>query len=175
MYLVLVQWTQFKFSYISKNLTRDGLKVIFFPFFLYINRFLTIECLLKKCIIEELSCGSFLQTIIVNRGNSSKLSQEKPFYFCVNELICIRFQKFSIRANVDQNFIFFTFASQWKLFELLSYGEYNHLFISLICFLKTTHLSVHRVKLLVVFLMSNKVYPNHFSAIEKYWSQQQSF
>ena len=107
MYLLLVQWTQFKFSYISKTLTRDVLKVIFFPFFLYINRFLTIECLLKKCIIEELSCGSFLQTIIVNRGNSSKLSQEKPFYFCVNELICIRFQKFSIRAKVDQNFFFF--------------------------------------------------------------------
>ena len=33
MYLLLVQWTQFKFSYISKNLTRDGLKVIFFSFF----------------------------------------------------------------------------------------------------------------------------------------------
>ena len=134
-----------------------------------------IECLFKKCIIEELPYGSFLQTIIVNRGISSKLSQEKPFYFCVNELICINFQKFSVRANVDQNFIFFTFASQWKLFEFLSYGEYNHLFISLIFFLKTSNLSVHRVELLVVFLMSNKVYPNHFSAIEKYWSQQQSF
>ena len=107
MYWLLVQWTQFKFSYISKNVTRVGLKVHFFPFFLYINRFLTIECLLKKCVTEELPCGSFLRTIIVYRGNSSKLSREKPLYFCVNELICIPFQKFSIRANVDQNFFFF--------------------------------------------------------------------
>ena len=25
------------------------------------------------------------------------------------------------------------------------------------------------------FLVSNKVHPHHFSAVEKYWSQQQSF
>ena len=37
---------------------------------------------------------------------------------------------------------FFTFVSQHRLSELLSYGEYNHLYISVTCFLKTTHLSV---------------------------------
>lgn len=41
-------------------------------FFLYIKRYLTIQCLLKKCITEELPWGSFLRTIIVNRGNSCK-------------------------------------------------------------------------------------------------------
>ena len=51
--------------------------------------------------------------------------------------------------------------------ELLSHGEYNHLFISVICCMETTHLSVHRFNSLVVFLMSNKVHPNHFSAVGK--------
>ena len=51
--------------------------------------------------------------------------------------------------------------------ESLSHGEYNHLFISVICFMETTHLSVHRFNSLVVFLMSNKVHPNHFSAVGK--------
>ena len=31
-----------------------------------------------------------------------------------------------------------------QILELLSYGEYNQPFISVICFLKTTNLSVHR-------------------------------
>ena len=51
----------------------------------------------------------------------------------------------------NEIFFFFTLASQWKLFELLSYGAYNHLFISVICFLKTTHLSVHRFNSLFFF------------------------
>ena len=121
------------------------------------------------------SAAFFFERLSWTEGIHANLSQEKSFLFCVNEQICIRFREFSKRANVEWNFISFTFASPWKSFELLSYGEYNNLFTSLICFLKTTHLSVHRFNSLVVFLMSNKVYPNHFSAIEKYWSQQQSF
>ena len=39
-------------------------------------------------------------------------------------------------------FKFFTFVSQHSLLELLSYGEYNHLYFSVTCFPKTTHLSV---------------------------------
>ena len=145
------------------------LKCFFFKFgfTLHINS-LNIECLLKKCITEELPCGSFLQTIIVNRGNfMQKKSRGKPFLFCVNEQICIRFRKFSKRAKVEWNFNFFTFASQCKLFELLNYGEYNHLFIIVTCVLKTTHLSVHRFHSLVFFLASNKVHPQHFFAVEK--------
>ena len=46
---------------------------------------------------------------------------------------------------------FLNFASQCKSFELLSFGAYNHLFISVICFLKTTHLSVHRFNSLIFF------------------------
>ena len=79
-------------------------------------------------------------------------AEKKPFLFYFYEQICIHFRKFSKRTNVDQNFFFcFTFASQCKLFELLSYGEYNQLFTSVICFLKTTHLSVHRLNSLIFF------------------------
>ena len=48
-----------------------------FAFLLYINRCLIIESLLKKCITEELLCGSFLRKIIVNRGNSGKFKPRK--------------------------------------------------------------------------------------------------
>ena len=37
-----------------------SVKFFFFFFFLYINRCLTIECLLTKCITEELLCSSFV-------------------------------------------------------------------------------------------------------------------
>ena len=51
--------------------------------------------------------------------------------------------------------------------ELPSYGEYNDLFISVTCFLKTTRLSVHRLNSLIFFLVSSKVHPHHFSAVAK--------
>ena len=108
---------------------------------------MTIEYLLKKCMTEELPCGSFFS----NEGIHANLSREKPFLFCVNEEIYIRFRKFSERTNVEWNFIFFSFASQCKLCGLLSYGEYSHLFISVVCFVKTTHLSVHRFNSLIFF------------------------
>ena len=127
-------------------MTRTVLKCIFL-FFLYINRCLTIEYLLKKCMTEELPCGSFFS----NEEIHANLSREKPFLFCVNEEIYIRFRKFSERTNVEWNFIFFTLASQCKLCGLLNYGEYSHLFISVVCFLKTTHLSVHRFNSLIFF------------------------
>ena len=51
------------------------------------------------------------------------------------------FQFSKIRNSQTQNNIlkFLLFASQRRLLELLSYGEYNHLYISDTCFLKTTH------------------------------------
>ena len=54
----------------------------FFAFFLYkhvfyINKCLTIECLVRKCIAEEVPYGSFLQTAIVNRGKSCKMTMKK--------------------------------------------------------------------------------------------------
>ena len=100
---------------------------------------MTIEYLLKKCMTEELPCGSFFS----NEEIHANLSREKPFLFCVNEEIYIRFRKFSERTNVELNFNFVTFASHCKLFGLPSYGEYSNLFISVVCFLKTSHLSVH--------------------------------
>ena len=42
-----------------------------------INSCLTIEGLLKKCISEEVPCGFFLRTVIVNRENSCELKAEK--------------------------------------------------------------------------------------------------
>ena len=137
-------------------MTRTVLKCIFFLFFLYINRCLTIEYLLKKCMTEELPWSPFFS----NEGIHANLSREKPFLFCVNEEIYIRFRKFSERTNIEWNFNFFTFASQCKLFGLLSYGEHSHLFISVVCFLKTTHLSVHRFNSLIFFscrIKSNQI------------------
>ena len=56
---------------------------------------LTIECLLKECITEEVPCGFFLGTVIVNRGNSCKLKpKRKTFLSCVNGQIYISFRKF---------------------------------------------------------------------------------
>ena len=95
----------------------------------------------------------FAQSIISNRGNSCEIKLRKAIWFlsCVNEKICIRFRKFSKGTNVLWILFFFNFASQCKLFKLLSYGAYNHRFISVICFLKTTHLSVHRFNSLIFF------------------------
>ena len=92
-----------------------------------------------------------LRLFFSNEGIHANLSREKPFLFCVNKEIYIRFRKFSERTNVEWNLIFFSFASQCKLCGLLSYGEYSHLFISVVCFLKTTHLSVHRFNSLIFF------------------------
>ena len=67
----------------------------------------------------------------------------KIFLSCVKEQIHICFRKFSERTNLKLIFfLIFTFASQSRLLELLSYSEYNQLSISVICFLKTTLLSI---------------------------------
>ena len=42
-----------------------------------INSCLTIVGLLKKRISEEVSCGFFLRTVIVNRGNSCELKPKE--------------------------------------------------------------------------------------------------
>ena len=60
-----------------------------------INSCLTIEGLLKKCISEEVPCGFFLRTVIVNRGNSCELKpKRKTFLSYVNGQIYIIFRKF---------------------------------------------------------------------------------
>ena len=58
------------------------------------------------------------------------------FLSCINEQIYMSLRKSSKRTNPEWHFKIFTFVSQRRLVELLSYGEYNHLFISVICFLK---------------------------------------
>ena len=63
-------------------------------------------------------------------------------------------------------FLIFTFASQRRLLELLSYGEHNHLFISVICSLKITHLSTYLFYAFIIFLMSNKVHPHIFPLLK---------
>ena len=56
---------------------------VFFLFFfldkhvLYINKCFTIECFVRKCITGEVPYSSFLQTAIVNRGKSCKLTLKK--------------------------------------------------------------------------------------------------
>ena len=56
-----------------------------------------------------------------------------------NVLVLRQFSKVSKRTNPERRFKMFTFANKRGLLELLSYGECNHLFISVICFLKTTN------------------------------------
>ena len=88
------------------------------------------------------------------------------------------FQYSKFRNVQTQNNIlnFFTFVSQRRLLELLSYGEYNHLYFSVTCFLKTTNLSV------IVFSHSffvsyfeKNVRLHHFSEVEIYWLQLHRF
>ena len=92
----------------------------------------------------------FFERLSWTEGIHANLSWEKPFLFGVNEQICICFRKFSKGTNVWWN-ICLNFASQCKLCELLSFGAYNYRFISVICFLKRTHLPVHRFNSLIFF------------------------
>ena len=86
------------------------------------------------------------------------------------------FSKVSKRTNPEWHFKIFTFASQRRLLELLSYGEYNHVYFSVTCFLKTNHLSVivfsHSF---VVSYFEKKIRLHHFSEVEKYWLQLHRF
>ena len=54
-------------------------------------------------------------------------AEKKKFLSCVNEQIYTSFRKFSKRTNLEWHFLIFTFASQRRLLESLSYGEYNQL------------------------------------------------
>ena len=67
--------------------------------------------------------------------------RKKKFLSCVKGQIYFNFRSFE-RYKPRITFKIFTFVSQHRLLELLSYGEYNHLYISVTCFLKKTHLSV---------------------------------
>ena len=87
-----------------------------------------------------------------------------------------QFSKVSKRTNPEWRFKIFTFAGQRRLLELHSYGECNHLFISVTCFLKTTQLFVIVLSHSYFFLISKKnVHLHHFSEVEKYWLPQHRF
>ena len=89
------------------------------------------------------SLWRFSLTVIVNRGNSCKLKPDKKNVFVSRQWADLyQFRKFSKRTNLGWLFQFFTFGSQRRLVELLRYGEYDQLFISVICVLKTAQLSV---------------------------------
>ena len=64
-----------------------------------------------------------------------------------------KFRNVQTQSNILK---IFTFVSQRRLLELLSYGECNHLYISDTCFLKTTHLSVIVFGHSFFFLISKK-------------------
>ena len=128
-----------------------------------INSCLTIEGLLKKCITEEVPCGFFLRTVIVNRGNSCELKPRKKKRSCLASMarfisVLERFETYK-----PYHLKIFTFASKRVLLELLSYGECNHPFISVTCFLKTTHLSVH-LNLAICYLANLKAYTSKISS-----------
>ena len=70
-----------------------------------------------------------------------RIEGEKTFSSYVNGQF--QFSKFR-NVQTQNNILKFLLLLFWlyRLLELLSYGEYNHIYISVICFLKTTHLSV---------------------------------
>ena len=55
---------------------------------------LTIKGLLKKCISEEVPCGFFLWTVIVNRGNSCELKPKKNLLVLLQWADLFKFSKF---------------------------------------------------------------------------------
>lgn len=78
---------------------------VFLAFFLYkhvlyINKCLTIECLLRKCITGGVPYGSFLQTAIVKRGKSCKLTLKKNH--CLASM-----SKFILVSEIFQNAQFY--------------------------------------------------------------------
>ena len=107
------------------------------------------------------SLWRFSSTVIVNRGNSCELKPNKNVLARTNEQIYISFRKFSKRTNLGWLFSFFTFGSKRRLVELLSYGEYNQRFISLICFLETARLSVLFL-IIVFFSFRRKLHLHNF-------------
>ena len=70
--------------------------------------------------------------------------KKKTFFSCVNEQIYISLEKFFKCINLEWNFEILTCASQRRFLELLSYGEYDQIFISVICFLKRSRLPFPR-------------------------------
>ena len=134
---------------------------------------MTIKGLLKKCISEEVPCGFFLWTVIVNRGNSFELKAKKTFLSCVNGQIYFNFRSFeTYKPRIT--FQSFTFVSQHRLLELLSYGEYNHLFPLLVFLKQLIYLSSFLV-IHFFFSFRKNVDLHHFSEVEKYWLQQNRF
>ena len=125
-----------------------------------INSCLTFEGLLKKFITEEVPCDFFLRTVIVNRGNSCELKPKKNVLVLRQWADLYQFSKVSKRTNPEWHFKIFTFASQRRLLELLSYGEYNHLFISVYLIYLSSFLMIH-----FFFLISKKRPPTSF-----FWS-----
>ena len=109
----------------------------------------------------------FFERLSWTEGIRANLSREKKNHSCsasTSRFVFV-FESFLSYKFRTKFLFFFTFTSQCKLFELLSYGEYNHIFISVICFVKTTHLSIVLIHWFS-FLVSNKVHPHHFSAFE---------
>ena len=81
-------------------------------------------------------------------------AKKKTFLSCVSEQSYISFfSKFSKRTNLER--IFFTFANQRRLLELLSYGEYNQLFISVVGFWKQL------IYLIIFFMYSCRIKSTH--------------
>ena len=123
-------------------------------FFLNLNRCSTIECLLKRCLAEEVYCGPFFSNCYREQGKFMQIEAKKKNILVFRQWteLYYFFSKFSKRTNLE---LIFTFASQSRLLELLSYGEYNQLFISVVCFWKQF------IYLLIVFMYSCRIKSTH--------------
>ena len=80
--------------------------------------------------------------------------RKKTFFSCVNGQIYFNFRSFeTYKPRIT--FKIFTFVSQHRLLELLSYGEYDHLFPLLVFLKQLIYLSSFLV-ILFFFLVSKK-------------------
>ena len=128
----------------------------------------------RNVLVKRFPVAFFFERLSWTEEIHANKSLKRTFLSCINEQIYMSLRKSSKRTNPEWHFKIFTFASQRRLVELLSYGEYNHIFISVICFLKATNLSVHRFQWLTLHY-EKIVHLHYFSALEIYWSQQRRF
>ena len=123
----------------------------------------------EPLISQNLWSGMVLKCIFFFLLFFSLYKQELRYRVFIKEMFNWRAHLRLFSSNDDRKirmkFYFFTFASQWKLNCLAMVNIIISLFPSFVVWKQL--LSVHRFNSLVVFLMSNKVHPNHFSAVGK--------
>ena len=116
------------------------------------------------------------------QGKFARIKSEKNKHTCLalmSRFILSSLENFSKRINLEWKFQILTCVNQCRLLELLSYGDYNQVSISDICFLKRTRLSFHRFQLFIYFFSFRKTSTyiiflllnngDHINSVLKHW------